>query len=320
MPLEEEKLNQNEWVRWLLNKDHNRELWKILGLWEKYKREWEEMRMKFWRKWSCEKYVNLILQYNDSKRKYIKNLTRKEREILDRLNGVWKDKFIEGYMHNKILYSGNADEKMERNRYRYNWEVIMEEWIILDLSRNNIWDGWAEVISKMELKEWVKLDLEWNGIWDVWAEAISKMELKEWVYLNLYNNNICDEWAEAISIMGLKEWVYLDLSENHIQSAWAEAISKMKLKKWVWLDLSANDIWAEWAEAISKMELEEWVYLGLSANNICDEWAEAILKMELEEWVSLDLRRNDISKKMRDKLNKWVQEYKKRWVDCEVFL
>ena len=43
MSLEEEKLQGNEWVRWLLKEDHKAELWEILAFWEKYKREWEEM-------------------------------------------------------------------------------------------------------------------------------------------------------------------------------------------------------------------------------------------------------------------------------------
>ena len=71
-----------------------------------------------------EKYVNLIMQYKDSKEVYMGNLSEEEREILDRLDGVWKDKFIEEYMHDKILYRGDKDKIVERKEYNYeDWKA-----------------------------------------------------------------------------------------------------------------------------------------------------------------------------------------------------
>ena len=325
MSLEEERVNQNEWVRWLLNKDHNAELWKILAFWEKYKKEWEEMRMKFWRRWDSDKYVNLIMQYKDSKEVYMDNLSGEEKDVIDRFDGVWKDKFIEEYMHDKVLYRGDKDKEMEKKKYRYDdwkaWKVIMEEWVYLSFGDNKIWDEWAVAISKMKLKKWVLLDLCWNKIWEEWAEALSKMELKEWVTLNLYGNEIWDAWAEAISKMELKEWVELSLYENDIWDEWAEAISKMELKEWVMLSLWGNNIWAVWAKEISKMKLKEWVWLDLAGNDIWDEWVEAIMKnMELKDWVVLFLMRNNISKEMKDQLSEWIQWYKDNWINCKVVL
>ena len=90
MSLEEERVNQNEWVRGLLNENHKAELWEILAFWEKYKKEWEKMKYEFWRRWDRDKYENLIMQYRDRKKICMENLTEEEREILDRLNGVWK--------------------------------------------------------------------------------------------------------------------------------------------------------------------------------------------------------------------------------------
>ena len=117
MSLEGEKLNQNEWVRWLLREDHKVELWEILAFGEKYREEWEEMKKKFWMRRGRDKYLNLLMQYKDSKKEYMKNLSKEEREIIDRLNEVWKDKFIEEYMHDKILYSGDKNKEFIRNRY-----------------------------------------------------------------------------------------------------------------------------------------------------------------------------------------------------------
>ena len=227
MALEEEKiLNHKGWVRGLLNEKYRYDLSQILEYWEKYKKEWEEMKKEFWKNWNREKFVNLIMQYKNSKEVYMKNLTEEEKEILDRIEGVWKEKFIEEYMHDKILYSGDKDKEVEEEEvYRYeewkDWKVVMKEWVTFYFWNNNIWAAWAEAISKIELKEWVYLNLRDNNIWNKWAEALSKMELKEWVYLNLSDNNIWNKWAEALSKMELKEWVRLDLSWNHIWYAWA---------------------------------------------------------------------------------------------------
>ena len=57
------------------------------------------------------------MQYKDSKKEYMENLTEEEKEILDKLDGVWKDKFIEEYMHDKILYSGDENKEMKRKSY-----------------------------------------------------------------------------------------------------------------------------------------------------------------------------------------------------------
>ena len=325
MSLEEESVSQNQWVRWLLNKDHKAELWEILAFWENFKKEWGEMKKKFRRRWGWEKYVNLLMQYEYSKKKYMENLTEEEREIIDRLNEVWKNKFIEAYMHDKILYSGDVNKEKEWKCYWYDdwkaWEVMMEEWVYLDLSKKYIWAALAEAISKMELKKWMTLDLTDNNIWDKWAEALSKMELKEWVTLDLRSNKIWDAWAEALSKMELKEWVYLDLWNNNIWAIWAEAISKMELKEWMYLSLYDNRIWLKWAEAISKMELKEWMTLDLCGNNIWAGWAEAIMNnLELKEWVTLDLSWNGIRLEMKDKLRKWVKWYKDNWINCEVIV
>jgi hypothetical protein len=71
------------------------------------------------------------MQYKDGKKVYMDNLTEEEREIIDRLDGVWKDKFIEEYIHGKILYSGDENKEMMGKVYGYkDWQdlkVVMEE-------------------------------------------------------------------------------------------------------------------------------------------------------------------------------------------------
>ena len=52
----------------------------------------------------------------------------------------------------------------------------LKEWIYLDLWDNQIWDAWAEAISKMELKEWVTLVLESNEIWEKMKKKLKERE------------------------------------------------------------------------------------------------------------------------------------------------
>ena len=144
-------------------------------------------------------------------------------KYLDIIKWIEREKFIEEYLYDDILYSGKLDEKeIEEKRYSYTdwkeWDIVVEEWVCLDLNHNQIWDEWAKAIAeKLKLKRWVELDLGWNQIWAEWVEALSKMELKGWISLNLSLNQIWAEWAKVIAKnMKLKEWVCLNLSHNEI--------------------------------------------------------------------------------------------------------
>ena len=101
----EKKVNQNEWVRWLLNKEHNVELWKILAFWEKYKEEGDAMEKEFWnmseRYWdenNSDYFKDLILQYEQNKEKFVEWLLKEEKAMLDSLDGVAREKFYKEYL------------------------------------------------------------------------------------------------------------------------------------------------------------------------------------------------------------------------------
>ena len=214
-----------------LPEDKKDELEKILAFWEKIKERWEEKKKEFWKNHNIDDFVKLL--------RYERKMSSEYDEVLWKMSGIEREKFIEEYLHDDILYSKLTWKEEIKNRENYWYEDLKKWWIILgendqlNLRSKNIWAEWAEAISKMVLKKCVKLFLWGNSIWDEWAEAISKMVLKEWVWLDLFSNNIWDDWAKAISKMKLKEWVKLDLFGNQIWDEWAKAISKMELKDWV---------------------------------------------------------------------------------------
>ena len=127
MSLEEEKLNQNEWVRQLLNEDHKAELWKVLAFWEKYKEEGDGMEKEFWNDmefwWyredrKSEFFKDLLLQYEEKKEKFIEWLSKEEVDILESLDDVGREKFYRQYLFSKIVYSWNIEKKPDTGSTR----------------------------------------------------------------------------------------------------------------------------------------------------------------------------------------------------------
>ena len=297
----EEKLNHNEWIRWLLNKNHKEELWKILAFWEKYKREWEKLKREFWKERDVEKFVNLVWYYKKHKREcrknFIEKLSREEKKMISSLSKVAMDKFYKEYLDDIVLYSWNSENIYnwgEGSIYNY-WdlkrfktEVVdikkrMKPWMWIGASKEGIVpyeikDEFLEILVKewkYSLQPWMEIELNRNGFWKEWAELIAKEwknSLQPWMAIRLWHNDIWDEWAQAIA----KEW-------------------KGKLQPWMEIDLSMNWIWDEWAR------LEEW-------------------KDSLQPWMVIWLQKNDISKDMEKELKKWVQGYRNRWVKCEIKL
>ena len=157
-------------------------------------------------------------------------------EYLEEMSDVEKEKFIEEYLFDDVLYSfdGDFDDLgMYGSTCSYlslkEEKVEIEKWMTVVFRKNEIWAEWAEAMAKcLKLKEWVCLDLRNNQIWAEWAKVISKMKLKEWVILGLWFNKIWDGWAKAISQMELKEWVKIDLHWNKISRDMEE-----ELRKWV---------------------------------------------------------------------------------------
>ena len=311
-------------LRKYLPEKSREELEEILKYWEEIRNRWDQKKRIFWTnycKGGKDDFKNLLIyrfghkEELESKYKY-----------LDKLTGMERERFIEEYLHDDILYSGKIDEVENEwwggyyNLFHWRaWKIIMRPGAGLSFSFGKPWeDDLKDIVKSLKLKEWVHLMLDDNKIWSKWAQYISKMKLDDLVLLGLSGNDIWDKWAEAISKMDLKDWVTLWLGHNEIWDDWAKAIAKnMKLKEWVCLGLSYNNIWDEWAEAISKLELKEWVALDLCNNNIWDKWVKAIMKnMKLKSGVNLFLQWNNISDEVRDALRKRKKFYEDKWIDC----
>ena len=348
MSLEEEKLQENEWVKWLLKEDHKEELWKVLAFWEKYKAEWKQMEKKFWQKGDRKKFVNLIRDYRNNKEEnrevFEESLSLEEKQILDGLNDIAKDKFYEEYLYERILYSWDESDVMwSLNIWSYGevwdeWWIIdvkqdLQPWVSVDLERNDLWYEWTKVLArewKDSLQPWMYIDLSDNEIWDKWIEVLArewKHSLKPWMEMKLWYNEIWDKWAEALAREwkdSLKPGMDINLWNNEIWDKWAEALArewKDCLKPGMGIILW-NQIWDKWAEALArewKDCLQPWMRIDLW-NQIWDEWAQAIMdNWELKEWMTVNLYFNDnISDKKKKELQAWGQQYKDRWIDCSV--
>ena len=309
-------------LRLYLPEKTQEELDEILAYGEKMRIEWEKKKKDLWDKHNRDEFGKL-LKYKWEHQEELE----KEYKYLDKMTGGEKQRFIEEYLYDDILYSWKIEE-IKKNTKRYNyenwetWKLILQIWDKLDFKWKKYWLDWLEKISHIKLQKWVFLDLRAVIDWDEWANLIAKnMKLEEWVILCLYLNEISCKWAKALSHMKLKEWVQLILDGNQIWDEWAKALSHIKLKKWVYLGLkwnqiwddgvkymarnmkleervtlvlAENKIWDEWAEAIAEIELKEWVILDCHWNHIWPDWAKAISKMKLEKWVELNLYANEI--------------------------
>ena len=352
MSLEEEKLNQNEWVRWLLTKNHNAELWKILSIWEKYKKEWEEMEQEFWGNRENYKFKNLLADYENKKEILIKYfelwLLPEERKMLSGLWEISREKFYKEYVYNVMLYEGNLN-------YEYDslWNSLsclfedfesfiskhkneLKPWMDVSFLSKKIWDEWAKMLAKEwknRLQPWMKIELSNNEIWSEWAKAIAeewKDSLQPWMMIDLRSNNIWDEWIKAIAKEwknGLKPWMSIDLSSNNIWPEWAKAIAeewKDSLQPWMFIDFSNNNIWDEWIKAIAKERrnrLKPWIQIHCCEDDIWDEWIKILAeewKDSLKQWMYIHLQNSYISDTWIGIL---VEEWKnslKPWMDINL--
>ena len=210
----EKPIEQIQKLEQFLPEKKQDELAKILDYWEKIKAEWEKKKQEFWEIHTRDDFSKLL----NYKWKHENELLWKY-QYWESMKWLEREKFIAEYLHDDMLYSidiQKCPEKKVWRKYSYedwkNWNVVIEEWVELDLGWDEIWNDWAEAIAKyLKLKEWVKLDLSENQIWDVWAEAIMEnMELKNWVTLDLRKNNITDKDV----IQSLKDW------EKSYQDKW----------------------------------------------------------------------------------------------------
>ena len=325
MSLEEEKLNQNEWVRWLLNKNHNAELWKILAFWEKYREKWEEMEQEFWEKCrATSKFENLLADYENNKKNLIKSfekwLSVEERRMLSSLSQISKDKFYKQYIYNVMLYSRNPDYELNSDLLLWNrlscFSEDFESFIIkhknglkpgvgVSLLFKKIWDEWAKMLArewKDSLQPWMSIDLTENGISSEWAKAIArewKNSLQPWMLIDFSNNNIWDEWIKAIA----KEW-------------------KKSLKPGIQLHCRENGIWDEWVKILAetwKDSLKPNMQISLMDNKIWEEGADAMINnLQLTDGVMIHVERNNISYWGKHRLKNWEWLYKNKWMHVTI--
>ena len=351
----EESVVHIENLRPFLPEKTQKELGEILAYWKKIKEEWEKKKKEFW--WSGKRNFSELLRY---KWVYKKEL-EKWYKYLDKMSDIEKEKFIEEYLYDDMLYDTDlknfflVSDTRHRKEYNYSqfksWKMLIEqdvdlyfsdhyisideikkfskmelkEWVWLYFNKCGLSIEWLEeLVKNLKMKEWLTLNLPENWIWSDWAKVIAEnMKLKNGVTLDLTSNNIWPGWIKLLAEnLELKEWVNLILNYNPIWDEWVWYLSKMKMKEWVSFFLWETGIWDEWAIAIAKnLELEEWVELDMHVNNIWDRWAQALIDhLVLKGWVKLDLSYNSISKKMRDKLKKWAQDYNDKWLICEVLV
>ena len=356
MSLEKEKkVKQNEWVRWLLNENHKAELWEILAFWEKYKKEWKILEQKFWIHWKRRNYKDLLRCYERNKEN-VEWLLPEEKDMLDSLDGVAREKFYKEYLFDRIVYSWwsvkhervedefyhGKGEDLENFRNRvHNVKNRIKPWVTMNLYaidiNDKIWPEWAKVLAegwKNCLQPWMSVYLGNNKIWKEWLEVIVKAwkdKLFPWMEITLENNGIWDDWVKILvedRKDSLKPWMNITLDKNEITNEWLRAITqawKGKLQPWMIINLWYNKMWDEWVKILvedRKDSLQPWTILGLKVSNISEKWVDMLINnLELKEWVKIDLSHNfKIWPNEKEKLREWVQKYKKRWINCEVIV
>ena len=299
MKVGKENMEEIQKLKPYLSNKTQEELDEILAYWEEIRKKWEIEKNKFWENHDRYGFMKL-LKY---KWLHIKELLWKYK-YLDQLNSLEKERFVDEYLYDDMLYSWELFDGEEED---YGWfcyddweagKAVIQEGITVDFSdgsNGNMSIEWLKkALDTLEFKEWLGLNL--SGLWWEWLDVLVKMRLARWVTLNLNSNQLWDEWIKV-------------MAEN------------MELEEWMYLYLRFNEIWAMWAESISKMELKEWVTLDLQDNEIWDEWAKVIMEnMKLKNWVVLRLYNNHLSKDMKDKLKKWKEERIKKWINCNVYV
>ena len=102
---DQEKLNEKENqlnLKDYLPEDKKKELEEILSFWERIKKQWEKKKKEFWENNRNYKDFPKLLWY---KRK----IKYREKKFLWKMSGIEREKFIEEYLHDDIVYSNSTD-------------------------------------------------------------------------------------------------------------------------------------------------------------------------------------------------------------------
>ena len=337
MSLEEEKQSQ-EVVKWLLNKDHKAELWKILAFWEKYKSEWKQMESEFWKEWNVrmgeermsylfylddkQAFRQLILQHEENSKSFLEWLSQEEKDIWNSLNEVAKEKFYKEYLFDKIVYSWNVEGEYKEKKIRLWKEVKMKRGMKPEDMRWEWLEKWIQTM-KDNLKPWVYLDLNEDCIWPEDMRIIAewlKDALQPGMTIDLWVNRFGDRWVEAMAKEwkdNLKLWLRVVLSSLNM---WLDGVKllaeewKNNLKPWMGIYLWGNKIWDEWVKILAKERkgnLQPWMHIDLSRNNIWIEWIKVLAKEwkdSLQPWMFIWLSWNEI-------WDEWLKILAEEWKD-----
>ena len=393
MSLEKKKKeNQKVWLMDLLKKEHQDEMCKILAFWEKYKKEWEQLKDRFYSRCYIKNspyrlqvfFKNLLLQREESEKIFTQWLSVEEREILNSLSGLARDKFCDEYLKDRIFYSWDENKEFKEEGFSYYKKKLDVGWITevakdlkdkltpgvdVNLNENQFFDEWLKILAKEwkhKLQPWMEISLSNNIILDEWVKALAKEwkdSLQPWIGINLPSNAISDEWVEALA----KEWkdslqpgMFINLWNNSIWLKWLETLArewkdslqpgmgiilwcnpfacdqwveilarewKGKLKPWMTIDFESSEVSSKWVEILArewKDSLQPGMEISFWANKIWDEWARALMrewKDKLKPGMYVNIRpiaNIEISKEVEDEIKNWVQEYKDRWIDCDV--
>ena len=331
-----------------------KELVEILAFWEKYKQEGELLEKNFRKERgdlddisniSVQNYRNLLVQYSENEKKFMAELDKKEKELLNKLNPTLKEKFISEYLYKRILYSWSYEKKPEdvslnenktekflftRNP-RLRAKLVkrkFKKWMSIYL--DNIYDDKTLLKITNELKGALKphmsIHLPQNRLWYEPIKQIAeswKSFLTEWLLIDLTSNRIWNDWLAALAKerkKSLQQGMMLRFSANNIWDEWLKHLAtewRNSLKPWMVMYFDRNRISDEWLKAIAhnrKNWLKSWLYFDFAYNNIWDTWAKALANEwgdKLETWMKILLVGNKIwddwaDELMKLKLKDWV--------------
>ena len=332
---------------------------KILAFGEKYKKEWEDLKNKFWEthnwddyRYLRENFVKLIAQYQESEQKFINWLNKEEKEIINGLKWTNGKKFFDEFLHDRILYSWNTEKFYDKNVVNYSdtnlffrdveklakeYEDKLQPWMEIYFSDANLSLIWLKIIVekwRWKLKPWMYINFYKNDLWDEWIKILAeawKDSLQPWFRLDLGRNQIWNKWIEVLSQERkdkLQIWMDLSLSDNGFWLDWFDKLLKLwkdSLQPWITLDFGWNQLWDEWAELLAderKDRLQPWMLLNLRSTWIWDEWAKAIARnMKLKDWVELDLTSNvAIHYEWKKALQECVERHRAKWINCRILV
>jgi hypothetical protein len=312
--LEINKNNRN--VSTIIWSNKNSELEKILSFWEKYKEEWNKLKKHFWSKKTYNSFTELLMQYNELKNKFIDSLSNEEKELLEWIEGISKERFIKEYLFDIILFSWELKKRDWPTRYSYTCNK-------LDMDRLK----WIAIAKKPYLTDRTEVDLSATQIWDEWVDILTnewENELQPWMKIELWSNNITDKWIEILAKRrkrSLKPWIRIILDNNKFWKEWIEILAKEwkdYLQPWMEIVLTGNNLWDEWIKILFEQwwpYLQPWMKIDLINNGITSEWIKIITDLITPiEWLNLDFELNKIgdkwaeifARKRKNKIKQWM--------------